>query len=72
MSIAENPQHRARWLQNVAHILAELSDLQTDIDIAIGTAPGRIVERLLLEADVHVMLAGRELDEAAARVRRIP
>lgn len=71
MSIANDARHRARWIQKVAHIVGQIIDLQSEVDIAIGTSPGRTIEELLLEADVHLELAIRELDTARARMRSI-
>ncbi len=72
MSLADNAQHRARWLQNAAHIQAEIRDLITEIDIAVVSAPPRDVMLLLAEADVHCEMASEDLDDAAARIRGIP
>jgi hypothetical protein len=71
MSIADNAQHRARWLENARHIQAEIRDLITELDIGVQGRPPRSIVFLIAEADVHCEMSLKELDEATARIRRI-
>lgn len=71
MTLFDNPLHRRAALQQLHNIHLLLTDIQTEISIAVAAQPPLAILQLLVEADVHISQAADELAAAAARIQAI-